>query len=195
MFHIRAKTTVTDFPSKRAYTKAMREAHQAQGIYYHTELVPGHFKVGASDKYAYARRSSKYLERKRRMWERRSRLPNGQYVEGSGLTDLVLSGDMRDQVTKKSVIRPYPTRVTIAMDGPRYMVMKTFDGDVERAVREGWGYGKGRRKKFSKSRSGVQPDKQKEIQATTRQERDDLAAIADKILQQHLTRTGETKRG
>lgn len=181
MIHVRPKFTKKDFVSIREYNRAKLDVHRAMGIEWHTKMLPQHFMPDAPKKYNHTPRSPAYLKRKRKMYERRWKTKSGQYVVGSGNTDNVFTGAMRDQLMRASTIRPYPRRVTIAMTGPRYVTMKVFTGDRAVARARGWRYGQNKR--FS-ARAGQQPDKRREITATTREERDRLADVADTILEQ-----------
>ena len=140
------------FVSEREYTRAMSAVHQAVGIEWQSKMLPLHFKKSAQAKYAYKPRTSKYLEWKKKKWKQRRPMKNGQYVEGSGETDLVLSGDMRDMMLGPAVIRAFPTRVSINLTGPRYMTMRT---------------------------NSNQPDKLLEVATTTERERVELAKVAE----------------
>lgn len=182
MIHIKPSITARDFVDEREFLEAMYDAHSAMGVEWHTRMLPWHWMPGAAEKYGHAPRSPAYLKRKRLMYERRWRDRTTQkYVQGSGTTDNLYTGLMREQLSRASTIRASRKRVTITMTGPRYITMKTFDGPRHRAVREGWTYGKG--KKFSAT-AGKQPDKAKEIAATTREERERLAVVADRKLEE-----------
>jgi hypothetical protein len=181
MIGIRPQTTAKDFVSQRAFKKAMYSAHEAVGIRWHQKMLPQHFMPDAAQKYGHKKRTPPYLKRKRRMYEKRIKTREGKYVVGSGNTDNVFTGRMREMLLRKSSIRPYPGRVTVSMTGPRYVTMKTFTGNRALAAAQGWKYGKNKR--FSAT-AGQQPDKYKEVTATTREERDELAAVADKVLEQ-----------
>jgi len=121
-------------------------------------MLPDHFKKSTQGKYGYAKRSPKYLARKKKRWASRRPLKNGQYIEGSGETDNVLTGDMRDMLTRSNIVRAFPTRVSVNMEGPRYMTMRVYKAN--------------------------QPDKLKEISTTTQQERELLAKVMDRSLEQ-----------
>lgn len=156
MIHIKPKIDARYFVSQRAWMRAMEKANQRVGEIFHTEMLPERFKKGAAQKYGYKPRSPKYLAWKLKKFKSRRPMRNGQYVEGSGVTDNVLSGDMRDQMTRAGVIRSFPTRVSVTMNGPRYMTMRT---------------------------RGSQPDKLNEVFTTTEGERQRLAAEMEKVLE------------
>lgn len=157
MIHIRPTIDDKHFVTARKFRAAATIANNKAGQEWHAEMLPDHFKKDAQKKYNYQRRTSKYLAWKKKKWASRRPLKNGQYIEGSGETDNVLTGDMRDLLTRTAVVRGYPTRVTVQMDGPRYITMRVYKSN--------------------------QPKKLEEIQTTTPQERERLAKVMDDSLE------------
>lgn len=178
--HVSVKTKSGDFIDQKAYKRAQVKAHDAMGKHWHTEQLSSHFKRNAAQQYQHAPRSKGYLKRKKIYAAKQVKLPQGGTVQRGGEVDNVYSGSMEKMLQRVGVIRAAQTKVSVNMQGPRYMTMQVFDGDRQRAIREGWKYGRG--KSFSQ-RAGRQPDKLKEISTTTRNEREELAEIADKILE------------
>lgn len=184
MIHIKITTSDKDFVSVREYKKAMVEVHDAMGKKWHADMLPRHFHRGARQQYGHKPRSKGYIEKKRRMAARRQQIRGvdgqGGYVQRGGEVDNVFSGNLEKMLKRVSTIRAFPSRVTVNMTGPRYVTMRAFQGNRSEAVAKGWKYGKGKAISLT---AGQQPDKIKELTATTEQERRELAEIADKTLQ------------
>jgi hypothetical protein len=143
------------FVTQKKFNAAMVQANSAIGQEWHAKILPRRFKKGSQ--VDNKPRSTKYREWKKKRWASRRPLKNGQYIEGSGETDNVLTGDFRDLMTQSSVIRAYPTRVSVQTTAPRYISMRVWKAN--------------------------QPKKLEEVQATTAAERDHLARIADPIIE------------
>lgn len=158
MIHIMPKMSDKEFTSRRAYTRAMTKAHEEVGKEWHTNMLPQHFTKEAAGKYKHKKRGTKYLKWKRKKWESRRPLKNGKYVKQGGEVDNVLSGDMKEMLMRVGVIRAFPTRTTVSMTGPRYVTMRNYKMN--------------------------QPDKGQEIETTTREERERLADVADRSLEE-----------
>lgn len=158
MIHIRPSIDASHFVTVRKFRAAATVANSELGREWHSTMLPDHFKKGTQDKYGYAKRKPRYVAWKKKKWASRRPLKNGQYVEGSGETDNVLTGDMRDTLTRGNIVRAFPTRVSVNMEGPRYMTMRVYKSN--------------------------QPDKLKEISTTTQQERELLAKVMDRSLEQ-----------
>ena len=184
MIHIKASMSDKDFVNVREYKKAMLDVHDAIGKKWHADMLPRHFYRGARQQYGHKQRSMAYVEKKKRMAARRQRIKgaDGQvgFVQRGGEVDNVFTGNLEKMLKRVSVIRAYPSRVTVNMTGPRYVTMRAFQGNRAEAVAKGWKYGKG---KAISATAGQQPDKIKELTATTEQERRELAEIADKTLE------------
>lgn len=158
MIHIKPKLSDKEFVSRRAYVRSMTKAHEEIGKEWHTNMLPQHFTKGAASKYKHKARGTKYLKWKRKKWESRRPLKkSGKYVKMGGEVDNVLTGDMKEMLTRVGVIRAFPSRTTVSMTGPRYVTMRNYKMN--------------------------QPDKGQEIETTTTQEREQLASIADKTLE------------
>jgi hypothetical protein len=102
--------------SARAWAKALKSAHLAAGRFWQRELLLRHFKPGAKGRYQYQPRARAYIIEK-------LRLAKVGRVEEGGQVDLVFSGTLRQFMQETGRINAYPTRVTIRMDGPRYIGM------------------------------------------------------------------------
>jgi hypothetical protein len=163
-----------------AWRDMLRESHAEAVRYFHHHLLPKHFRPDARWRYHYERRSWGYLKQKRAAAAKGRPFRKGQApVVGGGITDLVLTGFMQQMLQSAAVVRAYPTRATITMVGPRYMTMRTFQGDRT----AGYKYGKGQR---IRQHVGQQPDKRRELTAITHEERREVAAVMDKTLQDKL---------
>lgn len=125
----------------------MPKAHADQGEYWVREFLPLHFQRGNADRYGFQARSARYRVMKSKLAAR------GRAKEG-GQVDLVLTGATRDAITRIVSIRGFPTRTTIAMQGPRYVTFRPF--------RPG---------------GSTQPDKPAEITAVTNDEQHTLAQV------------------
>lgn len=115
MFPIRIKIAQRAFPSKRAYARASKTAHQEMGEYYHDKLIPKHFQPGAEQEYHYRRRKEPGY--KTRKGDRPSIVERaigaGKAIGEALTTPLVFSGSLRRLMLSLGVVRPYPSRVTI----------------------------------------------------------------------------------
>lgn len=158
--------------SQRAWKRIMREALHAMAMKWHQEILPKHFTREAPQRYGHQARSSKYLRKKHmaaRWGEKRG--PTRVYAKYGGNIDNVFSGELEQRVKALAAIRATATKVTLKMTGPRYMTMRRFMGDRERAVAEGWTYGKGVRFRPRRLEApGLQPDKVKEITTVVQEE-------------------------
>lgn len=179
--HISTTITAKDFPSERQWNRAKQDAHDAIGKKWHGDMLEQHFYKSAASKYNHEARSAGYLTRKKKMAARGIKIPGGGYVQRGGVVDNVYSGAMAKMLKGVGVIRSYPSRVTVTMQGPRYMTMRVMNNKAQAAAK-GWKYGQG--KSFSQT-AGKQPDKIKEISTTTEAERKELATVADHILERH----------
>lgn len=176
-------TRPLDIPRK-VWSEILKRANAEVGEVWHKEILPEHFKQGARAKYRHRLRRLRYDKRKVQQTGRRWSNQNPGIVAGPQPTDNMLTGYMRKELDRQRTVKAYPTRVTITMYGPQYMTMKTFTGDVGRAVKEGWTYGKG--KTFSKRFSGHQPDKRKEITTVTEAEKKRLALVLSESVAQQI---------
>lgn len=98
----------------RVWRECMRESHQAIGVYWHRVFLPRHFTRGASERYNYAPRSSRYRSKKRILARR-------GIVEDGGERALVFSGDTRSMCKAHAAVRGFPTRTNVTMQAPHYV--------------------------------------------------------------------------
>lgn len=112
---IKSKIDVKNFPSIRAWRAAMTLAHDAQGQYWHKHMLKEHFKRESRSKYGYKQRSEKYLKRKK------YGKVKGIKAKYKGEVDLVATGALEDAVRGFATFRAFPSRVTVAMNGPSYI--------------------------------------------------------------------------
>lgn len=143
----------------------MKEAHRVQATEWHERMLPKHFQGGAAARYAYQTRKPKYLK-----YKRMAAVGKGPYrkrgpVLFGGLVDNVYSGLLRDTLSNFASIRPYPTRVTVRMSGPRYITMRPY-------------------------LSG-QPDKAREVTAVTPDEQQELDDVLRREVLQRFTLAAE----
>ena len=147
----------------REYGELRKRTWTAVGVYWAKTFLPRHFKKNAHGRYGYAPRGQKYLERKKRMAERGK-------AEKGGAVDLVLSGNLEQRIKDHVLIRPYPSRLTFTMIGPKYLTMTP---------------------------KGSNPNMAKEIFATTAKEKEmilkRMQRVSDAILKQIQKRGYKTK--
>lgn len=175
-------TRPLDIP-RDIWRQFLRNAHSDVGDWWHEVILPEHFAPGARAKYRHRLRRLRYDRRKSDRAGRPWSDQNPGIVQGPQPTDNLLTGAMQRELQRQRTVRAFPTRVTITMYGPRYMSMRTFSGDVGRAVKEGWAYGKNQ--SFTKRYSGHQPDKRKEITTVTQEELRRLSQVLrDSVVEQ-----------
>lgn len=135
----------------RAWPKMKTRAHAAVGAYWHRRIFPRHFKFDAKNKYGHQKRTIGYQIRKQRMARKGK-------AEAPGTVDNVLTGRMRESLSRSMTVRSFPTRATVKMEGPRYALMRPF-------------------------KSG-QPNKGRELTTVTREE----AAVLEQVLLEAMER-------
>ena len=160
LIHTRIKG---DFFSKRAWTRAMKAAHEHLGAYWHKFMLPRHFRTDAREKYNHEPRTFAYLRRKEGLGYRKS----GK-VKYAGKIDNVYSGLMEETLKGQGTVRAFPSRVTINMQGPRYITMRPHESN--------------------------QPDKAAEILRCTSEEDLEMARVFDAELQKQLTAEERRRR-
>ena len=85
-----------------------------------SHALPRHFREGNRRRYNHKARTAAYKKQKRRL-ARRSK------VERGGRVDLVYSGLLESLVTRHHIVKAFPTRATINLQGPRYVTMRPKD--------------------------------------------------------------------
>jgi hypothetical protein len=140
MFRVKIKIMETKphDVSRDAWRVMQRNGMLAVGQWWFKEILPNHFTPQARHLYGHKPRSKKYRDQKEKLAAR------GKAIMG-GKVDNVLTGAMMRAIMSRSVIRGFPTRATVYMNGPHYT------GINFRA-------------------SSNQPNKPQEIRATTKQE-------------------------
>ena len=104
--------------SKRAFNRVMKATYFAVGRYWDRHFVATHFKVTARRKYGYLPRSRKYEAKKKRLaktWK----------VKKQGRVDLVFTGLTERIVSRPHAVRAFPTRATVSMAAPSYIMSRT----------------------------------------------------------------------
>ena len=107
--------------TSREYTELRKTTWTAVGVYWAKTMLPRHFRRNARSRYGYQRRTTKYKASKL------DKAREGEAEQG-GVVDLVLSGDLEQRIKDHVLIRPYPTRLTFTMIGPRYLTMRPKSG-------------------------------------------------------------------
>ncbi len=99
----------------KVFNKAVRPALRKMLLWWHKQVLPGHFRPGAAAKYKYRRRSDKYrLRTARQMSSPRS------HLDPDANLPLVYSGRMRDQLMRGGFARATRKRATLRMSVPTY---------------------------------------------------------------------------
>jgi hypothetical protein len=178
--------------ARDAWRIIAREGMKAVAEHWHQHILPKHFTPEARYRYAHQLRGRGYNARKvKKAAAGQPFQSGGQPVIGPQPVDNVLTGYLRNQLTSTKAITAYPTRVTLKMFGPRYITMRSFRGDLRRAMREGWTYGKGQT--FHAGMGRQQPDKIAEITKITSAEMAELigvleAKVAEQLAKYRLSR-------
>ena len=105
----------------REYTDLRKRTWVAVGVYWAKTMLPRHFRKNARSRYGYQHRSRDYQESKKDKAQRGK-------AEKGGVVDLVLSGNLEQRIKDHVLIRPYPSRLTLTMFGPRYLTMRPKSG-------------------------------------------------------------------
>jgi hypothetical protein len=120
----------------RSWREGMKEAHYAQGLHWHTEILPKHFEPGSESNYHHKPRQAKYKK-----YKRMAAQGNGPYkkrgpIALGGIVDNVFTGFLMRMMLNLAVIKPYPSRVTVRMAGPRYISMRPYKSNHPDKARE-----------------------------------------------------------
>jgi len=161
---IRSKIELKNFPSKRAWRAAMVKGHDAQGQHWHQHMLKEHFRRNSRQRYGYKPRSEKY-ERRKRFGNTGKQGFRGR-AKYMGMVDLVCEGDLEESIRGWATIRAFPSRVTVAMNGPSYL-----------------------RINYKPNR----PNLAREITAVIPEEEKLLADVMDDVVTREMNRTGETR--
>src|SRR5688500_14795492 len=111
MLPIRITMHEMNWPSKRAFSRASKEAHRDMGEHYHKVMIPKHFMPGGDRTYRMRPRQPGYKTpagpgRTSLVW----RAVQRGIASRDALTHpLVFTGRFRDTLTKLASIRPYPS--------------------------------------------------------------------------------------
>lgn len=101
--------------SARARNRVLKGVFHAIGTKWTEDMLPNHFKVAATAKYGYQKRTDKYLRRKLRA--------------GHGYTPLVYTGLLkRSLVNFAQRVMAFPTRATVRLVGPSYLTINYKPG-------------------------------------------------------------------
>lgn len=119
MIAIRQKVVRDHGLTRVEYLAARKEAWEAAGQLWHTEILPSHFEEGAQQRYGYTARKRFYRDKKRRLF-------------GHG-RPLVFTGTLRRQVLRSSRIKSVGVSrknggVKVRVFGPRYLRQYRRDG-------------------------------------------------------------------
>jgi hypothetical protein len=140
-------------------------AFQAMGEYWVQKFFPLHFKRGAEQRYAYARRSWKYLQLKRKR----------------GVSDpLTFTGRLRTLAQNTVKVKGYATRCTVKFAVPNYAPLRKnlFTG---------------RDRKGKQRKASPQPDKVKEMTTVTEVERRELIGVLEREIVAGIARVREKR--
>lgn len=131
MIPLRVVTKETAPPdiAKRRLPRMMRDVYTHVGETWQRKMLRNHFKSAARFIYNHQRRTWKYIQHKIRAARRGK-------VQGGGRIDNVYSGLLRKLMTRRHIVRGYPTRATIKMVGPSYITMRPRDPKKPNKARE-----------------------------------------------------------
>lgn len=140
--------------SIRKARAALKEAMHTIGSEWHRRYLPLHFEPFSATKYRYKPRSPKWVAAKKRIAKARSDVKKG------GAVPNVFTGLLEAAMEQRASVRAYPTRVTVTMQGPRYITMRPYKSN--------------------------QPDKAREITTVIDSEKNTLSKLAGEVLGRHL---------
>jgi hypothetical protein len=106
-----------DVPIRR-WREIGKNVHEAVAEWWVKELLPDHFTPGAAAKYGYQPRTFAYKALK---LKRFAKGRGNAEARRLGPIDLVYSGRMFKALKEDTVIRPFPSRANILMNGPQYI--------------------------------------------------------------------------
>lgn len=177
--------------SKRAWSEMSQRGMSKLADHWHEKILPRHFTIEARAKYRHQLRGFGYQKRKQRAAAAGRGISKGESpVILGGQIDNVVTGAMQTMLRSRSLVRAYPTHVSLTMTGPRYMTMRVFKGDRKEAVNKRWTYGHGQT--FHPT-AGEQPDKVKEISYVLTSEKEEMAKVLDDSVQADLTNYRERR--
>jgi hypothetical protein len=139
----------------RRWREGMKEAHRVEATEWHERMLPKHFRKGAAARYGHQKRKPEYLKFKRMAAAGKGPYRKRGPVLLDGQVDNVFSGLLMHTLLGFASIRPYPTRVTVRMSGPRYITMRPYlSGQPDKA----------------REVTAVAADEQQQLDATLRRE-------------------------
>jgi hypothetical protein len=106
----------------REHRRIRTAANAAAGRYWHQYFLPKHWLPSAHFVYQHRPRSRKWRDKKKRM----ARFTAGIVDPRAGNTDNIYTGQMAKAAQRNATLAAYPTRCTITMIGPTYMVMRPY---------------------------------------------------------------------
>lgn len=112
--------------SIRQQRRIRKDAYRAMGLMWQRKFMRRHFSSGNRRRYGHRARRPGYLKRKQ-FFGRKGRDPQGRPVKKRGHVDLVYTGTMERMLRRPQVVRGYPSRCTIRMQGPFYVSMRPKD--------------------------------------------------------------------
>jgi len=98
----------------RALHKITKEVQKEAAYHWHRDILPGHFKEGAAQRYGYAPRVTR-----RKLLRRKRRKPPHPLEH----LPLIHTGEAMKDILSPPHIGSYPTRVTITMPAPDYFTL------------------------------------------------------------------------
>ena len=115
---------------KGGFARIAKRTLNDAGKFWHTTMLPKHFKAGNRSEYKFDRREQEYLK------DRREGKVRGAFGYRSA-TDLVLKGRSQRAVENLETIRGTSKRVTVTMHAPGYFSKKVSgQPDKKREVEE-----------------------------------------------------------
>ena len=119
--HIQIDTTRPPDIGARKWSDFSKTAMRAAADVWHTKFIETHFRPAAKYKYRYARRTSKYTDRKQAL----ARV--GKAARG-GQVDLVYTGTLEKQMLRRGILRIFPTRFVLSKPAGSYITDRPRGG-------------------------------------------------------------------
>ncbi len=109
MLAINLQLEMTGEVSRRDFQAMRREAHRQDGKFYQRRILPRRFQVSTARETKTRRRTTRYLQRKRRVARKGGRVPN------------VFTGQTEQMAKRHTPPRATPTKVTVSVLVPSYI--------------------------------------------------------------------------
>lgn len=105
----------------RRFSDFSKAGMTVAGRLWETRFVRRHFRAGAASRYGYKTRSPGYLRKKKGL------AAKGKVKKG-GAAPLVFTGLLEEQMTRRGILRAFPTRITIRKPAGPYVTTRPQNG-------------------------------------------------------------------